>query len=106
MAPIEFGDKVVVTEVYQRRGAASSGRSPKYWERKSIQRRKGLYIGTRTLANGVTEWVGSEEGYCFFPREHFKAALVVFSERERPVLVPIDNIRDLYGYDWDGNAGA
>jgi len=91
---IEFGDKVAVNAVYRRRGAASSGRwhTRKHWERVPIRLRIGLYIGTRTLSNGTTENMGGEEGYVFHPSEHFKAALVVFSEREKPVLVPIGDM--------------
>lgn len=56
------------------------------------QSREALYIGYRTVADGLREYIGDEEGIAFVPERHYRAALVVFSERERPVLVPLDAI--------------
>lgn len=89
---MKFGQFVTVNAIYKRRGASTSGASRKVWEAKSITTRDALYVGWRTLSNGRVTWEGSEEGYVFWPEEHFKAALVIFSEREKPVLVPMDAV--------------
>jgi len=91
---MKLGDRVTCIAVLWRRTRyPDSGRRQwKYWDTKLITPREGIYIGTRTLFNGEREYIGSEEGVAFYPREHFRAALVVFSERENPVLVPIDGL--------------
>lgn len=93
MGGIKLGDKVNVTATLQRR-SRYLGRyqgTEKRWETKVLPNpRSGIYIGYRTLQNGKTVFEGSEEGYHFEPSEHFRAVLVVFSERERPVLVPME----------------
>ena len=89
---MKFGQFVTVNAIYKRRGAATSGASRKVWEAKPITPCDALYVGWRTLSNGRVTWEDSEVGYVFWPEEHFKAALVIFSEREKPVFVPIDAI--------------
>ena len=86
-----FGARVRVSAYYSRAGAASAGRKTrKAWHRWEYSTpRHALYIGKRTLSDGYVEW-WEEEGYAYTPERHFIAALVVFSERERPVLVPLD----------------
>jgi hypothetical protein len=48
-----------------------------------------IYIGWRTLSEGVTD-PDPEEGYVYSPDCHFDAALVVYDPRCRPVFVPFD----------------
>jgi hypothetical protein len=70
-----------------------TGTMLKWWEPLPVDPpREGIYIGRRTLADGRADYIGPEEGTVFYPEKHYPAALVVFSERERPVLVPIDAI--------------
>ncbi|OGC76243.1 hypothetical protein A2619_02195 [candidate division WWE3 bacterium RIFOXYD1_FULL_39_9] len=93
----KLGDKVIVKStlqrMWQRREAKPGKPLKKYksWEEKPIEERIGLFIGYRTLSNGFIEWE-DEVGNIFFPKEYFKAALVVFSEREKPVLVNYSNL--------------
>jgi hypothetical protein len=96
-----FGSMVSASEKFVRRSKTESRRSDenghsssvemKYWDRASAKI-TGLFIGIRTLYDGDREWWGEDEGYTFKPRSHFRAALVVPSERENPVLVPLDSI--------------
>lgn len=90
---VEFGAVVTVSAVYRRRYQHNE-QGPrwgvrKYWDAWKIKPRDGLYIGGRTLSNGQ-RWYEDEVGAVYEPAEYFRAALVVFSERERPVLVPLD----------------
>ena len=88
--PFEFGSKVKVTAVYRRAGTTRERKNRKYWRVNPIAPREGLYIGYRTLYNGYVEY--DDYGGTFHPQEHYKAALVVFNEREKPVLVPLAHI--------------
>ena len=94
---MKLGDKVVVKSILQRmrqRREVKPGKpfkEYKLWEEKQIEERIGLFIGYRILSNGFIEWE-DEVGNIFFPKEYFKAALVVFSEREKPVLVNYSNL--------------
>lgn len=85
------------------------------WAQERSDTREGLYIGWRTLSDGrfcsptvsysfdPTEYDGPE----YIPSRVFKAALVVFSEREKPVLVPLDALevvtddQDMDDAGWD-----
>jgi hypothetical protein len=90
-----FGDLVTVYAVLKRRRRhLERGQGErKYWQPWPINKRTGLYIGYRTLYDGRVDWIDSEAGTVFYPESHFQAALVVFSERERPALVPFDKLR-------------
>jgi hypothetical protein len=88
-----FGARVRASATLRRR-RRSRGRSwhdDKWWEERPLETpRDGLYIGKRTISDGYTEVEDTGEGvlYIYNPEQHYTAALVVFSERERPVLVP------------------
>jgi hypothetical protein len=96
-----FGSMVSASEKLVRRSKTenrenktnghSSRVETKYWGR-TPAKITGLFIGIRTLYDGDREWWGEDTGYTFTPRSHFRAALVVPSERENPVLVPLDSI--------------
>lgn len=87
---MNLGDKVICTAKFVRVTRVRRGYSAdKVWEAWPTPPRTGTYIGYRTLANGRREFE-EEVGYIFEPKEHFRAALVVFSERTKPVLVPVD----------------
>lgn len=95
----EFGSKVKFTHVLKRRMKCERSinsygteffHDVKYWDRRETSG-SGLYIGTRTLQNGVRDWDG-EYGYTFSPTDHFTAALVVPGPRQNPIYVPMDAI--------------
>ena len=91
---MQLGDRVLCSAVLWRRTEVRSRQNDrKYWDTKTIEPREGVYIGMRTLANGE-RWWEDEVGYVFEPKEHFRAALVVFSERENPVLIPLDALQE------------
>lgn len=48
--------------------------------------RRGIVIGWRTLADGVSE-ISFDEPTHFRATEHFNAVFVVFNERQNPVYV-------------------
>jgi hypothetical protein len=100
----KFGEKVNVTGKLQRSWTHKADRHfPqtasmklwRIWEAKPITQREGIVIGFRTLYNGIKDWIGEEEGYCFIQMEHFKAALVVFNERENPVYCLLGDLRSI-----------
>lgn len=89
---MNFGDKVVVSGRLDRYTLGGMRSRRKQWR---LQRwntpRQGIYIGKRTLANGLAEF-SYDEPIIFRPEEYIFAALVVFNERENPVYVPFENI--------------
>jgi hypothetical protein len=91
---VKLGDKVTVSAVLHRRQEYKGDRKwgvHKYWDAWEITPRAGLYIGGRTLSNGQ-RWYEDEVGAVYEPETYFRAALVVFSEREKPVFVPLDQL--------------
>lgn len=86
-----FGTRVRVKAVLKRRELRSSVHGTrKFWQSRTLEKpRSGLYIGYRTLYDGEVK-IGDYEMPEFHPESHGQAALVVFSERERPVFVPFD----------------
>lgn len=62
-----------------------------YWKACTIGARQGLLIGLRSLYDGVVTW-DFDYGNTFAPDKTVKAALVVFSLREKPVYVPIESL--------------
>ena len=83
----QFGARVLVSDVYRRRKEKQRDGYANSWKAHAITPRVAIYIGYRTLYDGRVDYdeYGSGE---FCPKSHFSAALVVFSERTRPVLVP------------------
>jgi hypothetical protein len=86
-----FGDRVIVRAEYRR---YAYGERRREWHAVTIDDREGLYIGRRWLANGEMEWDEYAPGGAGFhaDKERIPAALVVFSERTNPVLVPFDAV--------------
>jgi hypothetical protein len=91
--PIKFGAAVTANAVLRRRTRIGERNTDeKYWDAWAIKPRTGLYIGARTLSNGV-RWYEPEVGMVYEAKgAHFRAALVVFSAKEKPVLVPFDSL--------------
>lgn len=91
---MKLGDTITITQVYKRRTHyRQNDRRPdttlKVWETWPIKERQAIFLGWRTLVDGVREWE-DEVGGIFIPERHFRAALVCFSTRENPVYVPIE----------------
>ena len=75
-----FGAKVVFWSKFVR--AKGEGTSIS-WVSTKIKREEGIFLGYRTLSNGIMlcdEWI---------PRIYFKAALVCLSPIRNPIYVPI-----------------
>ena len=53
---------------------------------------EGIFIGFRTYANGVTDYM-DEDGTVFIPDEHFRVALIVPHTRAKPVPVMYDTVK-------------
>lgn len=71
-----------------RRSRAYGGRREWYvpdWDRH--QPVTGVYVGWRTYANGKIEGGFQDEPAVFIPDSYFKVALIVTSERKKPVPV-------------------
>lgn len=93
---MKLGDKVTVSAVLHRRQEHTHDHKwgvRKFWDAWEITPRTGLYIGGRTLSNG-RRWYEDEAGAVYEPESYFRAALVVFSGREKPVLVPLDCMQE------------
>lgn len=100
MNSLKFGERVRaccylkrVCEYRQRRMYSGLEKKQPYklWKEVPITDREGLFLGFRTLSNGFIFWE-SEVGYIFESDKSFRVALVIFSERENPIYVPLQSI--------------
>jgi len=98
MNKFEFGQKVRITHKFVRttrfigkRGGNDILVRWRVWSVNSFNK-VGLYIGQRTLADGIIEDGDYDEGRFFVPKKYIEAALVVYSLNENPVYVPLDSI--------------
>lgn len=91
----EFGQMVRVSQILTRSGTKSgSGSWVNYW--KSISKTvEGLFIGTRTLYDGVLRWTDYDGTY-FQPTHHFEGGVLVPSKRGRPIKFPLDAIEKVW----------
>ena len=65
----------------------------KVWERTQITMTDCLFLGTRTLSNGVVDiYYGEDGGITFNHKERFQAAVVCPGPRRANVLVPLDAV--------------
>jgi hypothetical protein len=96
---MKLGDVVTITRVYRRREhsrwneKARCHETVKAWEPWQVKERRAIFLGWRTLSNGIREWE-PEAGAIFTPESYIKAALVCFSTKENPVYVPVDGCRE------------
>lgn len=92
---LRHGDIVLINTIYRRRKKLEwngyTNVRKKFWMPVPIPARTGIYLGTRTLCNGITEWE-DEVGNVFIPERegYIKALLVSFSTNENPVYAPYD----------------
>jgi len=87
-----FGAKVSISAKYARSCRnEQQGIIYKYWKVATFVASGCLFLGTRTLHNGIMEY-DIEEGWTFSQREHFEAALVCLGPRRKPILVPLDAV--------------
>lgn len=97
----ELGARVEFTYTLHRKFRASAPRSRKVWEHEAWpgqdepEARQGIIVGVRTLANGYLSGGYWEEPTQFEASEHFRAYLVAFDVRRRPVLVRPEHVRAL-----------
>lgn len=90
MTTFPFGSTVTCTAIYLRRRQGNTYR----WESAPTAPRLGIYIGWRTLFDGQLKWDGFEDDIpVFHQSSHIRAALVVFSARTKPVLVPMSEVK-------------
>jgi hypothetical protein len=98
---MNLGDTLIITQVYKRRerSVPVDGKGHVYhvtrkeWIIWPIKPRGAIFLGWRTLSNGVREWE-DEVGAIFIPDKdgYLKAAMVCFSTRENPVYVPVESL--------------
>lgn len=88
---MRLGDRVRASAILQRRSKydGTGWGKDRFWKSKPMAPRNGVFIGWRTLSNGHTNY-NIDEPADYTPKEYFRTALVVFSERENPVYVPLD----------------
>jgi len=93
---MKFGNEVTVSAVFKRRtkGQNMPDTVYKYWEKVRIKTRSGLFLGIRTISNGARDY-DPDYGCVYRAKEYIKAALVVFSEREKPVYAPMENVEEI-----------
>jgi hypothetical protein len=88
-----FGAVVSISAKYRRRERKGDrGGIYKYWDSTPFSADGCIFLGTRTLQNGIKEWEG-ECGWIFDPHERIKAALVCPGPLRKPVLVPLDAVK-------------
>ena len=71
----------------------------KTWIENKVPETEGIYLGTRTLQNGVRYWEGDDmDGgyYIFEARERFQVALVC-SPGKNPRYVPLTAVEEIGG---------
>lgn len=85
-AYLEFGTRVLITAKFIR---TKSGNKRK-WEAVDIEPRQGIYIGVRTLSDGVME-----DGVVYRSVRRFPAAIVAVSTTESPILVPFIRVEEV-----------
>lgn len=95
-AAVQFGQRVTFTWHLTRRYQSDPSRGHvgvKKWlteqwpGQAEPEPREGVVIGERTLTNGENHYNGWDEPITYRPKESFKAYLVAFDMRRRPVLV-------------------
>lgn len=98
MPVIKFGDKVLVAKRLKRRTSWTKPSEPnkytdvkyKHWvEYPMIKQKECLFIGFRTLANGVADYIG-DGATVFLPRDYVKVALVVTDGNTNPFYAPLN----------------
>lgn len=91
MSQFKFGEKVICTAKFIRhRQKIDINRDEKYWKKEHFTARTGIYLGLRTLSDGVA--VYTEYDLYFETTRIFPVALVALSSRENPTYVPLDCI--------------
>lgn len=86
-----FGEQVPVSKRLVRQYIPRDGLNPprKEWAEEEISPPvTGLYIGWRTLANGVYMPGSFEDPSYLKADQHIRVALVVLGERSNPIYVP------------------
>lgn len=90
--PVRFTETLRRTAEWRNRESGYGTRTWKVWQRQSGKERHGLFLGWRTVRDGIREW-GDEFGPVFIPKgEPSRVALVSYSATRNPVYVPYDNI--------------
>ncbi|PCJ26743.1 MAG: hypothetical protein COA94_04920 [Rickettsiales bacterium] len=83
---IPFGAKVHVTQKYRRK---ITGRKKEYVTQEFTA--NGIFLGWRTISNGVT-YCDHEEGCHWEADKYLQAALVAISPTTNPLYIPVDGI--------------
>lgn len=88
-----FGDKVSITRKYERtfKREKITDATLKEWVVNPYPKKDCLFLGTRTLRNGVRDF-DPEEGYYFEIKETLTAALVSPGKNLNPVYAPLEDI--------------
>jgi hypothetical protein len=91
---MKLGDIIIAQGTIRRTGDyIQYGRNKAYWVPVIWKEpREGMFIGWRYLSNGEISSPSYDEGAIYYPKHHFKVALVVFNERENPKYIPQDMI--------------
>ena len=95
----KLGDKIVIIGYMERRcGEVVRNEygiklgQIKHWVQYPLKKqREGIIIGARTLSNGVNSWE-EDMGNVFTPQSYFKAYLVAFDLRRKPLFVKLEDI--------------
>lgn len=66
--------------------------APVQWNKGYME---GVIVGWRTLSNGDVEYGGWDGTTEFSPTEHFKAYLVAYDMRRKPVYVRPDDLEEI-----------
>lgn len=86
-----FGQRVVASEKAIRRNEYINGKKWRVWKRQAGMI-SGLYIGYRTVFDGLSWWESDEVGNVFAPERHYELWLLVPNDRQNPVYVFPDGV--------------
>lgn len=84
---MKFGDRIKISNKLIRlckyEGTDYNATEYKFWYRLPLKEVEVIFLGTRTLTNGIRRY-DSEEGWSYSPKEKIKAMLVCMNERTSP----------------------
>jgi len=102
MSDFQLGQRVRYAEHITRRYARPGefDRGDKVWANDPWPGGKnsggeGIIVGKRTLSEGQTHWIGSDEGTAYIPKKHFTAYVIAYDLRRKPVHVLPEHIEPL-----------
>jgi len=89
---MKYGDRVdIVRKLVRHQKYLGPNARDKFWKEAEYFAKNCIFLGYRTVADGFRGY-DPEEGYNFFPKKHFRVALISPGERLSPIYCPISAV--------------